>query len=207
MGTMSFESVPSTPARTRRVLLGAVIWAALAYAVSAMGLLQKLTPPAPQILILLLTIGLIAFGRLYAPLHSWIASVDLRALVGVHVLRAVAGAGFLWAAAHGTLSTGFANMAGYGDIAVAILGLAAIVLVSPLRSSAPLLYVIWNTLGLIDIMLVVVTAARIGISDPPAMAQLMRPPFALIPLFLVPIVIASHIWIFERLLRRVGVGR
>jgi hypothetical protein len=55
-------------------------------------------------------------------------------------------------------------------------------------------------------MFVVVTAARIALADPPAMAQLLRAPFALIPLFLVPIVIASHVWIFERLLRRVGVG-
>ena len=46
-----------------------------------------------------------------------------------------------------------------------------------------------------------------GKVDAPAMAQLLKPSFAIIPLFLVPIVIASHIWIFERLLRRVGVGR
>jgi hypothetical protein len=98
-------------------------------------------------------------------------------------------------------------MAGYGDIAVAVLALAMILLVSPERSSAPLLYVIWNTLGLIDIMLVVITAARMAMSNAPAMAQLLKPSFAIIPLFLVPIVIASHIWIFERLLRRVGVGR
>jgi len=56
-------------------------------------------------------------------------------------------------------------------------------------------------------MLVVVTATRIGMSDPAAMALLLRPPFAVIPLFLVPIVIVTHVWIFERLLRRVGVGR
>jgi hypothetical protein len=82
-----------------------------------------------------------------------------------------------------------------------------IVVVSPGLSVAPLLYVIWNTLGLIDIMLVVVTATRIGMSDPAAMAQLLQPPFAVIPLFVVPIVIVTHVWIFERLLRRVGVGR
>jgi hypothetical protein len=204
---MSFEAVPSTPARTRSVLMGAAIWIVIAVAVSLAGIPQKWTPPVPQIVVLLLTIALLSIGRLYAPFRAWIVTVDLRALVGIHVLRAVAGAAFLWAAAHGTLSSGFANMAGYGDIAVAIFALAAIVLVSPERSGAPLLYVIWNTLGLIDIMLVVITAARIAMADPPAMAQLLKPSFALIPLFLVPVVIASHIWIFVRLLRRVGVGR
>jgi hypothetical protein len=56
-------------------------------------------------------------------------------------------------------------------------------------------------------MLVVVTATRIAMADPAAMKVLLQLPFSLLPLFLVPIVIASHIWIFERLLKRVGVGR
>jgi hypothetical protein len=204
---MSFEAVPSTPARTRSVLLGAALWLAAAFAFGASGIPQKLNPPTPQLVVLILTIALISFGRLYAPLRAWIVSVDLRGLVGVHLLRAIAGAAFLWAASRGSLSSDFARMAGYGDIAVAVLALAMILLVSPERSSAPLLYVIWNTLGLIDIMLVVITAARMAMSNAPAMAQLLKPSFAIIPLFLVPIVIASHIWIFERLLRRVGVGR
>lgn len=204
--TMSFESVPSTPARTRSVLLGTAVWFVIALILSVAGAPQKLTPPAPQIVILLLTIALIAFGRLYSPLRAWIVSVDIRALAGLHVTRALAGTAFLWAASRGTMSPGFANAAGYGDILVAILALLLIVLISPEQKVAPLLYVIWNTLGLIDIMYVVVTAARIALADPPAMAQLLRAPFAVIPLFLVPIVIASHVWIFERLLRRVGVG-
>lgn len=207
MGTMSFEAVSSTPARTRSVLLGAALWLVIAVIVSFARLPQKLTPPAPQIVVLILTVALIAFSRLYAPLRAWIVSVDLRALVGFHLLRAIAGAGFLWAASRGTLSSDFANVAGYGDIIVAILAFALILLVSPLRAEAPLAYVTWNTLGFIDIVLVIVTATRLGIADPTAMAQLLKPPFALIPLFLVPIVIASHIWLFERLLRRFGVGR
>ena len=204
--TMSFESVPATPARTRSVLLGTAVWFVIALVLSIAGAPQQLTPPAPQIVILLLTIALLAFGRLYSPLRAWIVTVDIRALAGLHVARALAGTAFLWAASRGTLSPGFANAAGYGDILVAILALLLIVLISPEQKVAPLLYVIWNTIGLIDIMFVVVTAARIALADPPAMAQLLRAPFALIPLFLVPIVIASHVWIFERLLRRVGVG-
>ena len=204
--TMSFESVPSTPARTRSVLLGASVWLVLAIVASLAGVPQKLTPPAPQIVLLLLTVALLAFGRIYAPLRAWIVTVDIRVLAGLHVTRALAGAGFLWAASRGTLSPGFANIAGYGDIAVAILAILLVVLIDPQRAVAPLLYVIWNTIGLIDIMFVVVTATRIGLADPVAMAQLLSFPFALIPLFLVPIIIASHVWIFERLLRRVGVG-
>ncbi|MFL6617747.1 MAG: hypothetical protein ACJ8MH_04055 [Povalibacter sp.] len=188
-------------------MIGAIIWLAIVAGVSFAGIPQKLTPPGPQIVLLLLTISLLLLGRFNSSFRSWIASVDLRVLVGVHVVRALAGAGFLWAASHTSLSPGFATMAGYGDIIVAVLALAAILRISPDRSDAPLLYVIWNTLGLIDIMLVVATAARTAMNDPAAMRPLMQPPFALLPLFLVPIVIASHIWIFERLLKRVGIGR
>jgi hypothetical protein len=204
--TMSFEFVSSTPARTRNVVIGAIVWLAIALILSIAGLPQKLTPPAPQIVILALTILLIVFSRVYAPLRAWTMSVDLRTLVGFHLLRAVAGVAFVWAAAHGSLPTRFSDVAGYGDIAVAALALVLVTFVAPHRSSAPLLYVIWNTLGLIDIMLAVVIATRIAMADPSAMAQLLKTPFSLIPLFLVPIVITSHIWLFERLLRRTGVG-
>lgn len=203
---MSFEFVSSTPARTRNVILGAIAWLALALIVSIAGLPQKLTPPAPQIVILILTIVLIVFSRTYAPLRAWTMSVDLRTLVGFHLLRGIAGAAFLWAAAHGTLPTRFSDVAGYGDIAVALFALLLVAFVAPRRSTAPLLYVIWNTLGLIDIMLAVVVATRIAMADPSAMAQLLKLPFSVIPLFLVPIIITSHIWLFERLLRRTGIG-
>lgn len=204
--TMSFEFVSSTPSRTRNVVLGVIAWLAIALILSVAGIPQKLTPPAPQIVILILTIALIAFSRAYGRLRAWTMSVDLRKIVGFHLLRGVAGAAFLWAAAHATLPREFADVAGYGDIAVAILALLLLALVAPERSSAPLLYVIWNTFGLIDIMLAVVIATRLAMADPSSMAQLLKTPFSLIPLFLVPIIIASHIWLFERLLRRTGVG-
>jgi hypothetical protein len=63
-------------------------------------------------------------------------------------------------------------------------------------------YALWNTIGLIDIMLVVVSAARVAIANPSSMAQLMQPPFALLPLFYVPLVIASHLWLYGRLMER-----
>lgn len=204
--TMSFEFVSATPARTRSVVIGAFVWAAVALILSVAGLPQKLTPPAPQIVILVLTIALIVFSRMYGRLRAWTMSVDIRTIVGFHLLRAVAGIAFLWAAANGTLPARFADVAGYGDIAVGVFALVLLALVAPQRTSAPLLYVIWNTFGLIDIMLAVVIATRIGMADPSAMAELLKTPFSLVPLFLVPIVITSHIWLFERLLRRTGIG-
>src|SRR4029079_7271349 len=129
--TMSFEFVSSTPSRTRNVVLGAIAWLAIALILCIAGIPQKLTPPAPQIVILLLTIALIAFSRAYGRLRAWTMSVDLRKIVGVHLLRGVAGAAFLWAAAHATLPREFADVAGYGDIAVAVFALLLLAFVAP----------------------------------------------------------------------------
>lgn len=192
----------SPPAGNRAVITGLVVWLALAAFITASGVPQKLTPPVPQVLIVAITAALIVSSRVYSPLRAWTRSIDWRGLVGLHLFRAVAGAGFLWAASRGTLPQQFAEMAGYGDIVVAVLAFAVILFVSPNKSSAPRVYALWNTIGLIDIMLVVVSAARAAIANPSSMAQLMQPPFALLPLFYVPLVIASHLWLYGRLMER-----
>ena len=202
MTTPVVASSPDRPAGNRVVVGGLVVWLALAAFIAASGIPQKLTPPVPQIIIVAITVALVVLSRVSSPLAAWTRSVDWRGLVGLHLFRAVAGGGFLWAASRGTLPRQFAEMAGYGDIAVAVLALGVILFVSPDKPSAPRLYALWNTIGLIDITLVVVSAARSAIADPSSMVQLMRPPFALLPLFYVPLVIASHLWLFGRLMER-----
>jgi hypothetical protein len=48
----------------------------------------------------------------------------------------------------------------------------------------------------------VVTAGRLGLEDPASMAELLELPLSLLPTFLVPILIASHLVLGVRLLRR-----
>jgi len=60
-------------------------------------------------------------------------------------------------------------------------------------------------LGLADILFVVVTAARLGVADPESMAALLRLPLSLLPTFLVPLIIASHVVLGVRLARGSGV--
>jgi hypothetical protein len=52
---------------------------------------------------------------------------------------------------------------------------------------------------LADILYVVGTAARLAFADPASMSALLRLPLALLPTFLVPLIIASHVFIFSRL--------
>ena len=51
----------------------------------------------------------------------------------------------------------------------------------------------------IDILFVVASAARSGLTDPPSMIELTRLPLSLLPTFIVPLIIASHIVVFVRL--------
>ena len=59
----------------------------------------------------------------------------------------------------------------------------------------------WNTLGLIDIIFVVLSALRFGLKDWQSMRTLRELPLSLLPTFLVPLIIASHVLIFVLLIR------
>jgi hypothetical protein len=52
---------------------------------------------------------------------------------------------------------------------------------------------------MLDIFLVVILALRIGLADWRSMAPLRTFPLSLLPTFFVPLIIASHILIFVRL--------
>ena len=184
------------------MIIGAAVWLAIAVFVSVMGIPQRMVSPTPQIVVLTLTVLLLVASWLYWPLRSWVLTADWRAIVEIHLIRAIAGAGFLIAASKGRFPTRFATMAGWGDISVAILGLLVILLVAPHRSFAPWVYGIWNTLGLLDILHAVFDASRNAMADRYSMAEMLRPPFVLLPLFVVPILIASHIWLYERIVHR-----
>jgi hypothetical protein len=138
-----------------------------------------------------------------ASIRVWVLNVDVRRLVLFHVTRLFAGAYFLVLCQRGELPCGFARPAGWGDIIVAVLALAV---VSATRTRfAKTLLLVWNMLGLIDIIFVVFSALRFGLKDWQSMHALRELPLSLLPTFLVPLIIASHVLIFVRLTRaRIG---
>jgi hypothetical protein len=176
-------------------------WLVAAFAVGASGLLRHARPPMPQIMIAALTAALL-IGFWSAPgLGRWVRAVDLRALVLVHVTRFV-GIYFLVLYGRGELPWAFAVPGGWGDIAVAATAVLVGLLSRPDRPGGRGVILAWNALGLADILMVVATAARLGTADPAAMGALLRLPLSLLPTFLVPIVIATHVAIFARLFAR-----
>jgi hypothetical protein len=193
---------PESAPRRHILLTGAIVWLLIAAVVSFMGIPQRMKPPAPQLVVLVLAVLLLIASWLYWPLRSWVLTCDWRAIVEIHLIRLIAGAGFLYAGSKGRFPTQFSTMAGWGDIAIALLGLLLILLVAPHRSFAPWAYGIWNTLGLLDILHVIMDASRHAMADRYSMAELLRPPFVFLPLFVVPILIASQIWLYERIVHR-----
>jgi hypothetical protein len=98
----------------------------------------------------------------------------------------------------------FAVPGGWGDITVASLASLLLATGPPRDGWRRSAYAAWNVLGLVDILFVVATAGRLVMSDPASMAALQRLPLSLLPTFLVPLIIASHVVLWTRLARPVA---
>jgi hypothetical protein len=182
--------------KSRFPLIG-FLWFLAAVAVGASGCLTSLAPPRLQLLLVLLTAAMIAAGLLVPSFRAWLASVDLRSVIAIHLTRFI-GIYFLVLYARGLLPFDFAVLGGWGDIAVAATAVLWLVLV-PEPAAHRSLLLFWNLCGLIDIVFVVATAARMAAADPASMGPLRTLPLSLLPTFLVPLIIASHVLIFWRL--------
>jgi len=177
-----------------------LVWLVAAVAVGASGRLQALQPPAPQLIVGALTAAVLTAIAVVGPVRRWAVGVDVRALVALHVTRLVAGGYFLVVYYRdGQLPYAFAVPGGSGDMLVALLAVALLVTTSPRTARGRWLYAGWNVLGLVDILFVVATAARLGAAEPGSMRALLRMPLSLLPTFLVPLIIASHVVLALRL--------
>lgn len=172
------------------------LWFGAAIAVGHLQLLQRLPPFAAPALIVGLSGFLLYLYLRVAAIRDWVNALDLRALVLLHVTRFI-GIYFLVLFQRGELPRAFAIPAGVGDIIVATMALP--VVFAPLPDAARLrAIVIWNVVGFVDLVLVVVSAARIALSAPLELRALTHLPLSLLPTFLVPLLIATHVIIFLR---------
>ena len=175
------------------------LWFGAAVVVGHLELLGRLPPPALPAVVLGLTALALSLALRVPPLRAWLAGLELRALVLLHLTRFV-GAYFLVLHRRGDLPGAFAIPAGFGDIFVAVMALP--VALAPLAFEQRLRAItIWNVVGLVDILFVVSTAARLNLADPGQMSAFRELPLSLLPTFLVPLIIATHVIIFVRLAR------
>ncbi len=175
------------------------LWLFAALAVGRLMLLQQLPPKGVQVVLVALTVVLVSAYRLWPALRTWTDALDLRWIVALHFSRFV-GIYFLVLYQRGELPYAFAVPGGIGDIVVAALALGVVFVpfapATRLRAMS-----IWNIVGLVDILLVVLTAGRLGATDPASMRALTYLPLSLLPTFLVPLIIATHFVLHLRLRR------
>ena len=183
-----------------RFVVAGLVWLLIAIALGASGALQHIRPPAPQLIIIGLVIALLVAYAISARFRKWLRELDLRALIALHLTRFV-GFYFLYLYRKGQLPPAFAIPAGWGDIVIATLALVLLVAWSRVGRQRSVL-LLWNMLGLLDILFVVADAANQALTDPASMAALLRLPLSLLITFLVPLIIGSHLLIFSRLRKR-----
>jgi hypothetical protein len=187
-----------TPARHGPALALLAGWLALAVILVGSGRLASVPPPGPQVLLVALTLGLLLLERRAPWLRDWVAAADLRVLLALHLTRFV-GIPIYLAGQGGRFPESFATPTGLGDVAVAALAAGVLIGGPPDTPRRRGLWQAWNALGFLDLALVVANAARTALADPASMEAIVRLPFGLLPTWLVPVLLATHVWIFRRL--------
>lgn len=182
--------------------VGAILlaWLALAIAAGAAGLVERSPLPVPALVVGLTAALLFALWR-SEPLRDWVWERGPVPLVGFHLVRFV-GVAFLVLSARGELPASWALPTGWGDIVVAVAAVPLLLLAAPFRTVRQRRALLaWNVLGLGDMLLVVAGAIRLFVADPAAVGVMQRLPMSLLPTFVVPLVLASHVMLFVWLRR------
>jgi len=174
-------------------------WLALAILAGATGFLARLPFPGPQLIFLALFVATLVVATSVPAVRAWVEALPLRTLIGVNALRFI-GITFLVLAARGQMAPVFAARAGWGDIATAVL---ALILVAAGEPRTPLqrgLTHAWNAFGFLDLVVAVGTATAVTLQgSTPGVEQVLYLPLVVVPTFIVPIFLATHIIIFRRL--------
>lgn len=182
-----------------RILIRLVLWTwfLAALIVGRFDLLRNLPGAVLPGLLCGLTALLLVACFAFPAVRTWLRTVDLRMLVLLHVARLI-GYASLILYRRGQLPYALAVPGGWGDIIVAVLALVVVFL--PMRETLrQRACIIWNTFGLVDILLLVATAVRLGFTQPWQLGAWRRLPCSMLPTFLVPLIIATHVIIYVRL--------
>ena len=161
---------------------------------------------APAVITPVATVGialllLVVYSRVSA-VRRWLDTLDVRALVLIHVTR-FTGIYLLMLHQRGVLPRGFAMPGGVTDIIVATMALP--IALAPLPDQARRrAVVIWNVVGFLGLAIATIGLARIGLSHPTELRTLTYLPLSLLPTFLMPLLIATHVIIFDRIRREGG---
>ena len=179
------------------VRLVVFIWLGVAFVVGATGALRQSPIPPPGIAVAL-TIAALLVIRLFPRARAGVQNVGPGPFVLFHLVRIAAGAYFLVLGARGVLPREFTTPAGLGDIVVGIGALWVLMRCLPVRTRwQQVALLVWNVVGLLDILGVLGNAVRLYARNPSFVDPFMSLPLAILPTFVVPIVIVSHVLLFS----------
>lgn len=185
-----------SPTLPRSILL---LWLGLALVLGASGLLNGFPPPGPQLVLLGLSALAIWAGTRAGPIRDWIDRLPIQAFPTLHLIRFV-GIWFLIMAARGELSPTFANAAGIGDIIAASGAILLLAIGVPTSRAKRAAWLTWNTVAMLDWVGVLGSVTLVTLQGRQnELAPLLRLPYSLLPTFIVPVLIASQVFLFRRL--------
>ena len=181
---------------TKPISVSLVAWFCIAFFLGLTGRFENASPAVVGLTVW----GLTALGLLIVwkvpQARDWATNVDLRWIIALHLVRFV-GIYFVILCRSGELSCAFAKPAGTGDVLTAAAA-CLLLLTRAVQRGWRKTILAWNCFGLIDIVSVVFSAFRVGLTDWVGMAPLRALPLMLLPTFVVPLIISSHVIIFVR---------
>ena len=131
--------------------------------------------------------------------RRYIQAIGLRKLTALHVWRTPAALLFFWYGAHDWLPEAFVRDAGWGDV-----GAGVFALIVTLLPESRGRYLAFHLYGLADLALALGTGITLTLHGDPRMAGILTLPMALIPLYAVGILGATHLMAFDLLRRGAG---
>jgi hypothetical protein len=201
---------------TMRSLIAGVLasWLVLVLLLGASGAFVRPPgmPPVPIMIGVMapIVLFLLAFWR-SASFRAYILALDLALATAIQAWRA-AGLGFLALYVHGVLPGAFAWPAGLGDIAIGVT--APWVAVALMRRGGfgfSRLFVVWNLLGILDLVVAVSEGAlssirASGVAGEVTTAPMAQFPLVLIPAYLVPLFLILHLAALFQVRQRADFG-
>jgi hypothetical protein len=177
------------------------IWFGLIFVLGANGAFARPTDEPPVPILIGVTgplVAVVAACLGWGAFRASVLAADLRLLSAIQGWRA-GGLGFLALHAHGVLPGLFAWPAGLGDIAIGVTApwVTLALIRRPSFVSSPM-FVVWNLLGILDLVVAVGTGALSsgivpGLVGEVTTAPMSQLPLVLIPAYLVPLFIMLHL--------------
>jgi len=176
------------------MIIFVLCWLFAAVLVGFSGLLRNTALPMPGLsaAIILTLIALLAVSR---DLRARALALGIRTLVGVHLVRFF-GVYFLWLSRQGLIARDVAVLAGWGPIIIAIGAVVILVVYRPGDERSRMAILAWNVVGVLDVLLMMAVMTRLARPDPLVQGGFTSLPLSLVPTFIIPVVIVSHLLIF-----------